>query len=55
MQDYEIKEMKSKFKDLFDKDPDENLSAFIAYINSVKLDSITYLLVELEKQIKDLE
>ena len=53
MQEYELDEFKRNFKKLYSKDFDEDLAAFISYVNSIKLDSIKILLVKLVQQIKD--
>ena len=44
----------SFFKRLFNKNPDDELSAFLSYINSVKIDSLKIILLDLKEQIKGL-
>ena len=53
MQEYELDEFKRDFKKLYNKNFDDDLAAFISYVNSIKLDNIKFLLVQLSQQIKD--
>ena len=51
VQDFE--DFKRDFKKLFNKDFDEDLSAFIGYINSVKMDGLKIILVQLSEHLKN--
>lgn len=55
MNDLELQQLKSNFKRLFNKNPDENLSAFLSFVNSAKLDSLKIVLLDLQKDIKNLK
>ena len=55
MNDFEIQQLKNEFKRLFNKNPDEEFSAFLSFINSAKIGSLKIILLELQKDIRNLK